>query len=56
MTLAKFIRKNQQEIDRVIRAVCPGAPNDANDRELWVLNEESLYRWAQSVGVEQCQK
>jgi hypothetical protein len=54
MTLRKFIRDNRQEIDRVIAAELKGQDFRHNDEErrLWVLNFEPLYRWARSYGVQ----
>ena len=51
MSLGQFIRKNRDEIDQVIRQRCAnlGTLND-NDRRQWILNEESLYRWARQAG------
>lgn len=58
MTLRTFIRTHRAEIDTHIH-ICTSrgsgmalAPrlND-RDREMWVLNDESLYLWAKSEGV-----
>jgi len=54
MTLAQFIKDNRTELDRCIaRAIGRDTnpyPNDKERRD-WVLNDESLYRWARSEGV-----
>lgn len=52
MTLRNFIRENRAEIDAAIKRACDNC-NIFNDREreLWVLNDEDLYLWAQSEGV-----
>ena len=50
MSLRDFIRANREDIDRAIERVCPnqGRLND-EDRRLWVLNDEGLYRWFRST-------
>lgn len=45
MTMRAFIRANRAEI-----TARTGAAND-RERELWVLNDEGLYRWARRCGV-----
>ena len=54
MKLKDFIKDNRQEIDGCIaRALGRDKnplPND-DERRLWVLNDEGLYRWAKSEGV-----
>lgn len=56
MTIADFIRFNRPEIDQVICEAVgtnrQAIPIDDDERESWVLNDENLYRWAQSEGVE----
>lgn len=46
MSLRDFIRANREDIDRTILDACPnvGRAND-EERRLWVLNDEGLYRW-----------
>lgn len=51
MTLKKLIRENREKLDRYIQRVAPGAPRNDNERRLWVLNDERLYKWARSCGV-----
>lgn len=51
MSMRTFIRANRPEIDKFIRAGGGGLFNDV-ERELWVLNDEGLYLWAQSEGVD----
>lgn len=54
MTLKQFIKENRQEIDRVIFArLGPDSGVRLNDKErrLWILNDESLYRWAINARV-----
>jgi len=51
-TLRQWIRENREELDEAIRRVVPGARVDDEERRLWVLNDEGLYRWARSEGVE----
>ena len=54
MTLKQFIKEHRAELDACI-ARALGLPKNprANDdeRRLWVLNDEGLYRWARSEGV-----
>ncbi len=54
MTLTEFIRGNRAELDvtiaRALRLNYNPLAND-EERRLWVLNDESLYRWARSEGV-----
>lgn len=54
MSLSQFIKENRAELDACIaRAIGRESnpyPND-NERRIWVLNDEGLYRWAKSEGV-----
>lgn len=55
-TLKQFIKDNRHEIDKLIIQKL-GDPlhyryrND-EERRQWVLNEEGIYNWARSEGVE----
>ena len=54
MTLTQFIKDNRAELDRCIaRAIGQDKNPQANDaeRRLWILNDEGLYQWARSEGV-----
>lgn len=51
MTLRDFIRKNRQAIDEVIRSQCDNCRLNDVEREGWILNDEGLYNWALSEGV-----
>ena len=53
MTLQQFIRENRQEIDQCIERALgqPSRYKNDEERRLWVLNDEGLYRWARSEGV-----
>ncbi len=54
MTLKQFLKENRTELDACIaRALGEDKNPRANDdeRRLWVLNDEGLYRWARSEGV-----
>ena len=54
MTLREFIRENRKELDECIANALGEEKNPiANDKErrLWILNDESLYRWARQCGV-----
>jgi len=52
-TLAKFIERYRSELTRMIRTSVPnlGALDD-DDIEQWIANDEGLYQWALSEGVE----
>lgn len=52
MRLREFIRKNREELDRIIKGEVPNSRrlND-EEREMWVLNDEGLYKWARREGV-----
>jgi len=52
VTLSNFIKENREELDNCIKRACPNAQyfND-EERRQWVLNNESLYNWARSQGV-----
>ncbi len=53
MTLEQFIRRHRSELTAAIRAQVPnGGRIDDEERRLWVLNDEGLYNWARSEGVE----
>lgn len=65
MRMRQFIEQNRDAIDQAIngtlyrydgnggRGTVPSPPPSRNDdeRRQWVLNDESLYRWARSEGV-----
>ena len=50
-SLSVWIRENREQIDKEIQLACPGAPRNDRERELWIRNDEGLYRWARSEGV-----
>ncbi len=52
MTLKEFIKENREELDDCIRTACPNNQywND-EERRQWILNDEGLYSWARSEGV-----
>ncbi len=52
-SLRDWIRENREEIDRAIQRALKNPEFRINDEErrLWVLNDEGLYRWARSEGV-----
>jgi hypothetical protein len=52
MTLRQFVRENREEITRHIRAAGIRVPLNDEDRGQWIANDESLYLWAKSEGVE----
>ncbi len=54
MTMRDFIKANRAEIDTYIGqkgTVSYGTVQNDTERRLWVLNDETLYRWARSAGV-----
>ena len=51
MTIQAFIRENRSEIDAAIRRVCDNCRLDDAERRAWVENDEGLYMWAKSEGV-----
>jgi len=49
--LHNWIVENKEEIDQAIRRVVPEANLNHEERRLWILNDEGLYNWARSEGV-----
>lgn len=47
-SLREFIREHREELDSLIKS---SHKND-EERRLWILNDEGLYRWARSEGVD----
>ena len=52
MLIETFILENRAEIDKYIREIHGQTPADDDEREDWIMNDESLYNWAQSEGVD----
>lgn len=53
MTIEEFIEENRGELDSCIRNVVgPNFDIDDDEREMWIMNDEGLYNWAKSAGVE----
>lgn len=53
MTIQEFIEQNRGEIDEIIRShINPNVILDDDDREDWISNDEGLYEWALSEGVD----
>lgn len=52
MNIREFIKQNRQDIDDCIKSACGnvGTLNDS-DRRDWISNDEGLYSWAISEGV-----
>lgn len=52
-SIRQFIRENKEEIDRHIKEAVPNCPESINnrEREAWIMNDETLYQWAQVEGV-----
>jgi hypothetical protein len=53
MTMRQFIKENRTELDKFIQEVSGNDECRFNNEErlLWILNDEGLYRWARSEGV-----
>ncbi len=51
-SLKMWIKQNRVEIDEVIKSVYSNCRLNDAERELWVLNEEYLYKWARSENVD----
>ena len=53
MSKREFIRNNRKELDKIIRERLNDPDYSLNDheREMWILNDEGLYNWARSEGV-----
>ena len=52
MSMAKFLKQYRKQIDAVIHAQVPQQRINDDERELWVLNDESLYLLARKAGVD----
>ena len=50
-SLSSWIKENRTEIDAAIRSSVPNARIDDAERRMWILNDEGLYNWAKSEGV-----
>ena len=50
-SLRAWVKKNRVDIDSVIRFNCSNCRLNDEERELWVMNDEGLYNWAKSEGV-----
>ena len=50
MTLTEFVERYRTEIDRHIQGVAYDLTDE--DRADWVMNDEGLYNWAISEGIE----
>ena len=54
MTMQEFIDAHRGELDELIRkASDPNCEIDDRERELWIANDQGLYDWACSEGVEE---
>lgn len=52
MHIEQFIENNRQELQEIIGQETLGFDIDNEEIELWILNDEGLYKWALSEGVE----
>lgn len=46
-SLREFIREHRKEIDEATKSPY----HNDEERRLWILNDEGLYRWVRSEGV-----
>mgnify|MGYP001323047170 CR=1 FL=1 len=46
--MRRVIRENRVEIDACIKRKCSSVKLNDRERELWIMNDEGLYRWYQS--------
>lgn len=51
MSMEQFINDNLAELQASIKNVLGHYP-DVDDIENWILNDEGLYNWARSEGVD----
>ena len=51
MTMREFIRNHKSEIDNHIESIVPDFRRSNNEREMWINNDEYLYRLARRNGV-----
>lgn len=52
-SIRSFIREHREELDAAIRRALKRPDFRLNDEErrMWILNDEGLYNWARSEGV-----
>lgn len=50
-SMREFIKENRKELDACILRACPNGRLNDEERRQWVLNDEGLYLWARSEGV-----
>ncbi len=50
MDIEEFINDNKEELETILK---PHSQHyqDYDETELWILNDEGLYNWAKSEGV-----
>jgi hypothetical protein len=51
MSLQQFINENREAIQSYVAHTCPNCSLDDDELRLWILNDEWLYTWAISEGV-----
>lgn len=47
-SLCEFIREHRKEIDQATKSQY----HNDEERRLWIMNDEGLYQWARSEGVD----
>lgn len=50
-SMREWIKENREELDRCIHRICSNCTLNDSDRRQWILNDEGLYLWARSEGV-----
>lgn len=56
VTVEEFVKENRDVIDTHIEKELGAAPSDEmkndEEREIWVMNDLTLYNWAMATGVD----
>lgn len=52
MKVEEFINDNRNALVRIVGEICSNCSLGDDDLEEWISNDESLYNWAISEGVE----
>jgi hypothetical protein len=50
-SMRDFIKKNRKGIDAHIKKICPNCRLNDEERKEWIMNDETLYRWARRERV-----
>lgn len=49
--MREFINNNRRELINIILDICSNCEVSDSEIEKWILNDEGLYNWARSEGV-----